>query len=812
MKKRILCILLSVCMLLCYAPTVAFADTVELMNALANAEELLLPSCFDYELGGAENSVLYSFDGSLFYAVMGKTELNKGDNVLISFNGKDEYVDTNLYIFKDGETGIEKVKYVDNDNGYDNGEIFMFSVEETGIYYIVLAGYGDDDVGMCHAEISLESPEDINDVIEAAEEITLPAQFDYDLGSDNIINDSGYYYYAKAVKTTLEANDIINIQFASKTESVDTKVYIYYQNPVDLSFTNVFSNDNDLLNKKGENAYFSATNTGTYYIVLRGHCALDTGLCHVEISIKTGKCVTLDFTQETVPVPGEGDLWSWDADTKTLTLKDGFEIIGIDDDAITLPEGATVSVEGKAEILSVFNSCIYATGSVCIKGNGTETSFIKCFNADDYDGIYVNGGICIENCSLQIATGDDGIYAKKGISVENCDLRINANSEGLYARSGEIKITDSVVNIISESESIFCSNDDYLYPSLSPSEDPIVPSPSPSEDPIAPSPSPSEDLIVPTPSPSEDLVIQSQPDAVTISDVNAPIYGDESSDGDASVAYKIIIKNSTLVLVSGDEAIQSYYGDVEITDCIIDIDTTSDEEGIDVSGGNIIINGARLIIKAKENALEANTVKLSDVVFDLHTFGSYDLIDIDDATGFSLPGTFRLYSKSGDMLYEGEWKDELLNENNCLYVGETQVYRAVTVHTHTYDSTWTTDGGNHWHECTNKWCPDENKGIKDKAPHGAEDDGDCTTAVICECGYVITEASNGHEFGEWQPNGGNQEKRTCLHDGCKAFETRSIQPDTGDNSNIVLLFAMLIGSFGILSAVTAYKKRRYSVK
>lgn len=278
------------------------------------------------------------------------------------------------------------------------------------------------------------------------------------------------------------------------------------------------------------------------------------------------------------------------------------------------------------------------------------------------------------------------------------------------------------------------------------------------------------------------------------------------------VAYKIIIKNSTLVLVSGDEAIQSYYGDVEITDCIIDIDTTSDEEGIDVSGGNIIINGARLIIKAKENALEANTVKLSDVVFDLHTFGSYDLIDIDDATGFSLPGTFRLYSKSGDMLYEGEWKDELLNENNCLYVGETQVYRAVTVHTHTYDSTWTTDGGNHWHECTNKWCPDENKGIKDKAPHGAEDDGDCTTAVICECGYVITEASNGHEFGEWQPNGGNQEKRTCLHDGCKAFETRSIQPDTGDNSNIVLLFAMLIGSFGILSAVTAYKKRRYSVK
>ena len=795
MKKRILCILLSVCMLLCYAPTVAFADTVELMDALANAEELLLPASFDYELGRAENSVLYNINGGSFYAVMGKTEFNKGDNVLISFNGKDESVDTSLYIFKDGETGIEEVKYVDNDNVYDNGEIFMFSVEETGIYYIVLAGYDDDDVGMCHAEISLESPEDINNVIEAAEEITLPAQFDYDLGSDNIINDSDNYYtgyyYAKAVKTTLEANDIINIQFASKTESVDTEVYIYYQNPVDLSFTNVFSNDNDLLNKKGENAYFSAINTGTYYIVLRGRCALDTGLCHVEISIKTGKRGTLDFTQETVPVPGEGDLWSWDADTKTLTLKDGFEIIGIDDDAITLPDGATVYAEGKAEILSVSHSCIYAIGSVCIKGNGTQNSFIECFAADgDYEGIYVNGGICIENCSLQIAAGDDGIYAKKGISVENCDLQINANSEGLYACSGEIKITDSVVNIISERESIFCDNDDYLYPSSAPSEDPIVPSPSP----------------------SEDLVIQSQPDAVTISDVNAPIYGDESSDGDAAVAYKIIIKNSTLVLVSGDEAIQNYYGDVEITDCIIDIDTTSDEEGIHSVDSNIIINGARLIIKAKENALEANTVKLSDVVFDLHTFGSYDLIDIDDATGFSLPGTFRLYSKSGDMLYEGEWKDELLDEDNCLYVGETKVYHAVSVHVHTYDGTWTTEDDNHWHECTNKWCPDANKGIKDKAPHGAEDDGDCTTAVICECGYVITEASNGHEFGEWQPNGDNQEKRTCLHDGCKAFETRSAQPDTGDNSNIALLFALLISSLGIFSAVTAYKKRRYSVK
>ena len=159
---------------------------------------------------------------------------------------------------------------------------------------------------------------------------------------------------------------------------------------------------------------------------------------------------------------------------------------------------------------------------------------------------------------------------------------------------------------------------------------------------------------------------------------NAKLDFDTGNDGlDVNSRSSLLIENSTVKIVSSDETIE-VSKNVIIKNCDLNLRSTG-EEGID-AGENIEITGGKLVIVAEENALEAIKIILIDVVFDIaNTDSDYYLIYMDDVENFSLPGTFRLYDKDGNQLYEGEWKAELLNEEGRLYVGETEVSRAASV-------------------------------------------------------------------------------------------------------------------------------------
>lgn len=113
-------------------------------------------------------------------------------------------------------------------------------------------------------------------------------------------------------------------------------------------------------------------------------------------------------------------------------------------------------------------------------------------------------------------------------------------------------------------------------------------------------------------------------------------------------------------------------------------------------------------------------------------------------------------------------------EGTTIYVyTEPATLEIVKDHTHSWATEWTTDGTHHWHECTAKGCDVINN--TDKPGYGAHsdtDDGDCTTAVVCECGYIITAANAQHSFDAWQSNGKNMHTRRCTVDGCNIYETR----------------------------------------
>ena len=72
------------------------------------------------------------------------------------------------------------------------------------------------------------------------------------------------------------------------------------------------------------------------------------------------------------------------------------------------------------------------------------------------------------------------------------------------------------------------------------------------------------------------------------------------------------------------------------------------------------------------------------------------------------------------------------------------------------------DEHSHWQTCRN--CTAK----LNETPHSGTDDGDCTTAVICECGFILTEAKAAHSFDAWQSDGNGTHTRRCTEDGCTA--------------------------------------------
>ena len=86
----------------------------------------------------------------------------------------------------------------------------------------------------------------------------------------------------------------------------------------------------------------------------------------------------------------------------------------------------------------------------------------------------------------------------------------------------------------------------------------------------------------------------------------------------------------------------------------------------------------------------------------------------------------------------------------------------VAAKSHNFTGNWLNDETDHWHICQNENCT-----VTDtKVAHSRDDDGNCLTAVVCECGYVITAGKPAHTFGEWKSNGDGTHTRKCTVSGC----------------------------------------------
>lgn len=272
---------------------------------------------------------------------------------------------------------------------------------------------------------------DVYDMIDALMDIEtvteLPASFDYRLGSGDIYTDpDGTDVYAKLLKVEIEESSILNISFKGKNEEIDTYIRLFEDDGGEPRFVV----ETDFISLK-----HYVAEPGTYYIVLSGSDDDVKGLCSAEITAEEFDGTVyerLSFISDNIPVAQEGDLWSWDEESKTLVLKDGITIVNEKSvPAIALPDGSTIIVEGKANIVYSGAHSIFSLGTLTIKGADDES----LISIDDVMG---------------------GIVAADTIDIENCDISLDCLGGILGAN---IIIKDSAIDMVASELGILAGTD-----------------------------------------------------------------------------------------------------------------------------------------------------------------------------------------------------------------------------------------------------------------------------------------------------------------------------------------------------------------
>lgn len=618
----------------------------------------------------------------------------------------------------------------------------------------------------------------VDDYIKSAEMVTIPYSADYDPELQFIDQqDSGNSVYAK--KVNLEKGQMIYVQSVDIDGYMDTYVDVYREDNGNLNFVSGYDNDNCYA--RGEAFAMNPTESGTYYLVFSVYNSyIGNSDCHVDImaldNIKNMNDIfdnAEDYTQEIDTECGadEGEYYYDDelqcvvyAKAYRINANEAQGVVAACYDAST--EGDTVikiygtNSDGTYSCLkSVDNSefvglgefyvnTFYETGTYYVvmgqKAYGDqghlkfELKFLSdyAFGMDftDEDNLPAHSDDDLwswdnENHILTLKDGFEYYCASEYDAIdlpENSTVQVEGNAYiassagyGIYG-DGDITIkgtSDNALLAIDAYDDCLNINGHVNINNCG--------------------------LKLRT---CDDGIGRSKGVAIADSDV----YMTVCDDGiivrkNSSISSGIDFTNSNITIISDSEAIR-IKGEENVistvTNCdvllksfsrlgieVLDETDETDEDDI------LNVTDSKLIILSGEKPIECGTVILDNVLFDLHnTDGRYRVIKADNED-FKLPGTFRLYDKKGKVIYEGQWDESLLNENNNLYVGDVKVTRATSVHEHTL-SDWKYDENSHWKVCTEKYCFSDDFAKSDTiANHSFTtlENGD----KVCECGYTI---------------------------------------------------------------------------
>lgn len=301
----------------------------------------------------------------------------------------------------------------------------------------------------------------------AALEVTsqLPLEYQCELGSGQLYKKGGTEFYAELLKLTANAGEKLMISFYGSVDQVDTRILVY-EAESDNSLTEICNIDSNEHIEDGEGYLFEVPENGVYYIALCGIDDDEQGKCTAKLERLDGNRTTLDFVTSDAPTSDATGLWTWNKQTKTLTLKDGFKLYMSEGNAaISLPHGATVVVEGRADLVAEANNEQYAIeceGDLTIKGS-SESSVLDARYF--LYTIVTYGKLTVKDITLN-TDGNVNYMPYGGLEVENSRLNALATyqniqlyemsiARGATPQKPIIKVTDSVLKMYAGSSCIY---------------------------------------------------------------------------------------------------------------------------------------------------------------------------------------------------------------------------------------------------------------------------------------------------------------------------------------------------------------------
>ncbi len=332
----------------------------------------------------------------------------------------------------------------------------------------------------------------------------------------------------------------------------------------------------------------------------------------------------LRFVNGTNSAPTEDSLWSFDEQTNTLTLKDGFELSVGSYVGISLSEGVTIVVEGNAKIESLSNFAISSLGDLTVKLKPGA-----CLELSGYEGISVGDGnltvigeadedgnhptikgkafggglLCADNSSEQEGSG---VLTLSGLNVD---------AKGLCAvvtEGGEINITDCDITATTDDEAI----------------------------------------------------------------INVQTNGNNPPICD------ITIKDSRLNITSYQETIENQLGGIVIENTNAYLTSRTDTTLSTEDVGDVKIKNSAITAKADMECIcvENGELVLEDVNLSLHAGEDCTAIHLENEGEIFVPGVLNVFEELGGDSYTGEWQDNMSENGVAIFVceeGEGHVARII---------------------------------------------------------------------------------------------------------------------------------------
>ncbi len=394
---------------------------------------------------------------------------------------------------------------------------FYIDIPADGTWYVYIDDDGAGITGEMTVDFTKSKSFTIDEALANAQDAAFNTTYSHKLGSQ-LIHENNYTHPGTVYKLgQLDAGDCLIAEYEYDYDKyyIDAGFIVFYQ-----------ESDNETINSLGDiyaDDLYELPHDGIYYIAFLGYYTNEVVPCEVTFTLIEAEDIdeTLEFTAETADAVGEN--WSWDKETKTLNLYNGFSITVYDGDGIELPDGATVNVNGNVSIttygddgidgdgkltinlaegahltIDSDDDAIYVEGDLEITGDDCDNSKITITSTDDamdsegniqlknvhvdatteYSGIYTyvdstsentGGHIKIENCIIDIDSYDDGICVEAYETVEDIVIDITGSDVTINTRRGDdgegiyalgsIKILESSIDVNANEESIYSSND-----------------------------------------------------------------------------------------------------------------------------------------------------------------------------------------------------------------------------------------------------------------------------------------------------------------------------------------------------------------